>query len=169
MVPNNSTQFEIRSQVISGNHWGGQRDGRTHTRQIKRRVSHNTSPLVWYHNIQIKFEFQCDQIIGSKVATVWRLKRCAAWRGMQIQGKQVFNMLHLGWTLSVKRNRNETKRNETKRNETEWNETKLNETKRNQTKRNETTLHFASFRFDRFRFVSFSSWTLGPSNLFIQH
>ena len=45
MEPNNSTQFEIRSQVISGNHWGGQRDGRTHTRQIKRRVSHNTSPL----------------------------------------------------------------------------------------------------------------------------
>ena len=45
MVPNNSTQFEIHSQVISGNHWSGQRDGRTHTRQIKRKVSHNTSPL----------------------------------------------------------------------------------------------------------------------------
>jgi hypothetical protein len=40
MVPNNSTKFEIRSQVISGNHWG-----RTHTHQTKRRVSHNTSPL----------------------------------------------------------------------------------------------------------------------------
>jgi hypothetical protein len=27
--------------------------------------------VVWYHKIQIKFEFQCDQIIGSKVVTVW--------------------------------------------------------------------------------------------------
>ena len=26
--------------------------------------------VVWYHKIQIKFEFQCDRIIGSKVVTV---------------------------------------------------------------------------------------------------
>jgi hypothetical protein len=26
--------------------------------------------VVWYHKIQIKFEFQCDQIIGSKVVTI---------------------------------------------------------------------------------------------------
>ena len=26
--------------------------------------------VVWYHKMQIKFEFQCDQIIGSKVVTV---------------------------------------------------------------------------------------------------
>jgi hypothetical protein len=26
--------------------------------------------VVWYHKIQIKFEFQCDQIIGSKVVIV---------------------------------------------------------------------------------------------------
>ena len=45
MVPNNSTKFEIRSQVISGNHWGGQRDRRTRTHQAKRRVPYNTSPL----------------------------------------------------------------------------------------------------------------------------
>jgi hypothetical protein len=32
--------------------------------------------VVWYHKIQIKFEFQCDQIIGAKVVTVWRLKIC---------------------------------------------------------------------------------------------
>jgi hypothetical protein len=32
MVPNNSTKFEIRSQVISGNHWRAHRgmDGRIH-------------------------------------------------------------------------------------------------------------------------------------------
>ena len=44
MVP----KFEIRSQVIqnvSGNHWGQTEDGRTHTHQTKRSVSHNTSPL----------------------------------------------------------------------------------------------------------------------------
>ena len=45
MVPNNSTQFEIRSQVISGNHWGHTEGWTTHTHQTKRRVSHNTSPL----------------------------------------------------------------------------------------------------------------------------
>jgi hypothetical protein len=45
MVPNNSTQFEIRSKVISGNHWGGKRDGRTHTHQTKRMIAHTTSPL----------------------------------------------------------------------------------------------------------------------------
>jgi hypothetical protein len=36
---------KIRSQVISGNHWGGQRDGRTHTDQTNRGASHNTSSL----------------------------------------------------------------------------------------------------------------------------
>jgi hypothetical protein len=44
--------------------------------------------VVWYHKIQIKFEFQCDQIIGSKFVTVWRLKICETWQGMKIQGKQ---------------------------------------------------------------------------------
>jgi hypothetical protein len=44
--------------------------------------------VVWYHKIQIKFELQCDQIIGSKVVTVWRLNICETWRGMKIQGKQ---------------------------------------------------------------------------------
>ena len=44
--------------------------------------------VVWYHKMQIKFEFQCDQIIGSKVVTVWRLKICETWQGMKIQGKQ---------------------------------------------------------------------------------
>jgi hypothetical protein len=43
--------------------------------------------VVWYHKIQIKFEFQCDQIIGSKVVTVWRLKICETWQGVKIQGK----------------------------------------------------------------------------------
>jgi hypothetical protein len=40
MVPNNSTKFEIRSQVISGNHWGADRgmDGHIH-------IKLNTSPL----------------------------------------------------------------------------------------------------------------------------
>ena len=38
-------KFKIRSQVISGNHWGGQRDGRTHTDQTNRGASHNTSSL----------------------------------------------------------------------------------------------------------------------------
>jgi hypothetical protein len=46
MVPNNSTTFEIRSQVIPETIGGGERDGRTHTHQTKRRVSHNTSPLI---------------------------------------------------------------------------------------------------------------------------
>ena len=32
--------------------------------------------VIWYHKMQIMFEFQCDQIIGSKVVTVWRLKIC---------------------------------------------------------------------------------------------
>ena len=45
MVPNNSTKIEIRSQVIPETIGGGERDGRTHTHQTKRRVSHNTPPL----------------------------------------------------------------------------------------------------------------------------
>jgi hypothetical protein len=62
MVPNNSTKFEIRSQVISGNHWGGQRDGRIHTHQTKRRVSHNTSPLSveWYTKPSAELEINVD-------------------------------------------------------------------------------------------------------------
>lgn len=46
MVPNNSTKFEIRSQVISGNHWGwteGWMD--TYTSNQTKGISHNTSPL----------------------------------------------------------------------------------------------------------------------------
>ena len=59
--------------------------------------------VVWYHKIQIKFEFQCDQIIGSKVVTVWRLKICETWRGMKIQGKQ-FLICYTGDELLIKYN-----------------------------------------------------------------
>jgi hypothetical protein len=58
---------------------------------------------VWYHKIQIKFEFQCDQIIGSKVVTVWRLNICETWRGMEIQGKQ-FLICYTGDGLLIKYN-----------------------------------------------------------------
>jgi hypothetical protein len=107
--------------------------------------------VVWYHEIQIKFEFQCDQIIGSKVVTVWRLKICETWRGMQIQGKQflicytgdellntisskisfLLNPLSKEGTCKV-RNEIETKRSETKSNKTKRNEPDRNETKRNE-------------------------------------
>jgi hypothetical protein len=83
---------------------------------------------VWYHTIQIKFEFQCDQIIGSKVVTVWRLKICETWRGMKIQGKQLLIC---------------------------YTETKSNETDRNETKRCYISFRFDRFRFVRFRSVSF--------------
>ena len=108
--------------------------------------------VVWYHKIQIKFEFQCDQIIDSKVVTVWRLKICETWRGMKIQDKQflicytgdelllntisskisfLLNPLSKVGTCKVK-NEIETKRNR----------------KRNEIKQN-------AFRFDRFRLISF--------------
>ena len=47
MVPNNSTKFEIRSQVISGNHWGRTK-GWTDRLHIKPNEEYhiiNTSPL----------------------------------------------------------------------------------------------------------------------------
>jgi hypothetical protein len=48
LVPNNSTKFEIRSQVISGNHWRAHRgmDGRIH---IKPNEGYHIIPrhLVW--------------------------------------------------------------------------------------------------------------------------
>jgi hypothetical protein len=94
----------------------------------KRRKYMRTSGLLYFSS---KFEFQCDQIISSKVVTIWRLKICETWRGMKIQGKQ-FLICY-----------------------TERNEIKRNETKPIETKSNETTLHFVSFRFDRFRFVLF--------------
>ena len=59
--------------------------------------------VVWYHKMQIKFEFQCDQIIDSKVVTVWRLKICEALRGMKIQGKQ-FLICYTGDELLIKYN-----------------------------------------------------------------
>ena len=59
--------------------------------------------VVWYHEIQIKFEFQCDQIIGSNVVTVWRLKICETWRGMKVQGKQ-FLICYTGDELLIKYN-----------------------------------------------------------------
>jgi hypothetical protein len=84
MVPNNSTKFEIRSQVISGNHWGRtDRNGRTHTHQTKRRVSHNTSPLSVEGytkppaeleiNVDVKYvgEGRTNGRIKGRVGTVW--------------------------------------------------------------------------------------------------
>ena len=45
--------------------------------------------------------------------------------------------LYLGYLLSAKRNRNETKRNEINKNETKRNQRNENEIKRNQRKQNE--------------------------------
>jgi hypothetical protein len=52
--------------------------------------------VVWYHKIQIKFEFQCDQIIGSKVVTenMWNVA------GYEDPRQTIFNMLHWGWTFN---------------------------------------------------------------------
>jgi hypothetical protein len=59
--------------------------------------------VVWYHKTQIKFEFQCDQIIGSKVVTVSRLKICETWRRRKIHGKQ-FLICYTGDELLIKYN-----------------------------------------------------------------
>jgi hypothetical protein len=103
MVPNNSTKFEIRSQVISGNHWG-RTEGWTDTYTSNQTKGIKLCTVVWYHKIQIKFEFQCDQIIGSKVVTIWRLKICETWRGMKIQGKQFLIILKDKGIEKAKRN-----------------------------------------------------------------
>ena len=64
-----------------------------------------------YHKIQIKFKFQFDRIIGSKVMAVSRLKICKTWWGIHVQSTWLVNPSTLivdqkwHWQVVVKFNR----------------------------------------------------------------
>jgi hypothetical protein len=56
--------------------------------------------VVWYHKIQIKFEFQCDQIIGSKSCDSLKAENMWNVAGYKDPRQTVINMLHWGWTFN---------------------------------------------------------------------
>jgi hypothetical protein len=74
--------------------------------------------VVWYHKIQIKFEFQCDQIIGSKVVKgkdfrkwvtcgkYWRIRELKRQKGIVKCNWELKKMVqivgNLEWELFIK-------------------------------------------------------------------
>jgi hypothetical protein len=69
---------------------GGQRDGRTHTHQTKRRVSHNTSPLTCsvegYTKPSAELEINVDVNMSEK--TNERTDKGESWHGLGEMGKR---------------------------------------------------------------------------------
>jgi hypothetical protein len=137
---------------------GGQRDGRTHTHQTKRRVRR----FVWFRFDRIRF-VSFDFVSFGFVSFLFRI---ALYR-YPIRGYVIFywfHCLHLNLTWLVNKLVQilpgyscwfGIKQQPLTHSETERNEIKRNETNPIETKSNETTLHFVSFRSVSFRFVRF--------------